>query len=503
VESQRAAAASTAAVYPATVRQKRCDTSTDYPRRFSASVYGISLATLLVLSFFVWRDGWTCLAGFRLADLLVLCFLAAVAEVMAVEFAEKVTVTAANLPILVAIMFLGPVPAMFVAAVAGLWGCWRESSPKIAAFNVAIYMLPAALGAALFQAAQRELGFSLEHLSAGLLLAGAAAGITYETLNMLATAVGASTAYGRSMRTYLQDELRPFLRSVALLTGLGLMIAALYTLAGIVAVVLLFAPLFASQYMFQLLVREKEHLERQKRLTDQYLEMNIGLAAAMIVLLDSKDQYTARHCAAVAMYCRDMAHMLGLPEPQVEALHLAGLLHDLGKVGTPDAVLGKAGSLNSDEWEFIREHPMKGAEVLSHLVTYREVADIVQFHHERLDGSGYPLGVKESEIPELAKILAVADCYHAMTSDRPYRRAMSSFEALKVLRGSAGLSLDARYVETLARILRDKDLAYREGTSTDFMGEYERGRLSLKLRGAMFKEEDLPRSRPQAREDPA
>jgi putative nucleotidyltransferase with HDIG domain len=206
----------------------------------------------------------------------------------------------------------------------------------------------------------------------------------------------------------------------------------------------------------------------------------------MIVLLDSKDQYTARHCAAVAMYCRDMAKALDLPESQVEAIHLAGLLHDLGKVGTPDAILGKAGTLDNDEWEFIREHPMKGAEVLSHLVAYRDVADIVQYHHERLDGSGYPLGARSAEIPELSKILAVADSYHAMTSDRPYRRAMSSFEALKVLRASAGTTLERNYVEILASILRDKDLAYRDGTSTDFMGEYERGRISLRLRGAMF-----------------
>jgi putative nucleotidyltransferase with HDIG domain len=280
------------------------------------------------------------------------------------------------------------------------------------------------------------------------------------------------------------------------------MVASLYAIAGIAAVVLLFVPLFASQYVFQLLVREKQHLSHQKKLTDQYLEMNIGLAAAMVVLLDSKDQYTARHSAAVAMYCRDMATALGLPESQIEALHLAGLLHDLGKVGTPDAILGKAGALEPAEWEFIREHPMKGAEVLSHLVAYRDVADIVQYHHERLDGTGYPLGVKNGEIPELSKILAVADSYHAMTSDRPYRHAMSSFEALKVLRASAGSTYERKYVETLAQILRDKDLAYRDGTSTDFMGEYERGRISLKLRGAAFENSaEQPLGRGQS--DPA
>ena len=98
-------------------------------------------------------------------------------------------------------------------------------------------------------------------------------------------------------------------------------------------------------------VREKEHVARQTELSDQYLEMNIGLAAAMVVLLDSKDEYTAQHSAAVAMYCRDMANVLQLPEEEAEALHLAGLLHDLGKVGVPDAVLRKANTLDEGEWE--------------------------------------------------------------------------------------------------------------------------------------------------------
>ena len=130
--------------------------------------------------------------------------------------------------------------------------------------------------------------------------------------------------YGRPIREFWREEMPPFLRSLAVLGLLGLVVAAVYATAGILAVALLFVPLFASQYMFKLLVREKEHVAKQKELSDQYLEMNIGLAVAMVVLLDSKDEYTAQHSAAVAMYCRDMAQALKLPEEEVEALHLAG-----------------------------------------------------------------------------------------------------------------------------------------------------------------------------------
>ena len=320
-------------------------------------------------------------------------------------------------------------------------------------------------------------------MTVGLLLAGAVAAVTFEATNLALLSLGMRVKYRRPFRAFWREEMPPFLRSLGVLLLLGLAIAALYAAAGIIAVALLFVPLFASQYMFKLLVREREHVARQTELSDQYLEMNIGLAAAMVVLLDSKDEYTAQHSAAVAMYCRDMATALGLPEEEAEALHFAGLLHDLGKVGVPDAVLRKANALDEGEWEFIRQHPEKGAEVLSHLAAYQEVADIVRFHHERLDGSGYPNGILADAIPELSKVLAVADSYHAMTSDRPYRGARSSFEALKELRLMSGTTLDATYVEALAKVLRDKDLAYRDGSSTDFMGEYERGRINLRLRG--------------------
>jgi putative nucleotidyltransferase with HDIG domain len=418
-----------------------------------------------------------------LRDALILLILAVIAEQMAVEVSERVTLTAGNLPIVLAIMFVGWPIGVVVGFAVGAWGSWRESSIAVASYNAANYGLSAFLASLAFTALRGFWGFPLDELSVELLVCGAAASAVFEVSNMLFSSVGMRVKYGRSIRSFWLHEMWPFLRSVAVLTLVALVVAAVYALAGVLAMGLLFIPLFASQYMFKLLVREKDHLAKQKELSDRYLEMNIGLAAAMVVLLDSKDEYTAQHSAAVAMYCRDMAAGLDLSEKESEALHLAGLLHDLGKVGTPDAVLGKTAKLTDEDWDFLHQHPEKGAEVLSHLANYQDVADIVRYHHERLDGSGYPRGVTAEQIPELSKILAVADSYHAMTSDRPYREAMSSFEAMNELRHIAGVTLDRRYVEILAQILRDKDLAYRDGTSTDFMVEYERGRINLRLRG--------------------
>jgi putative nucleotidyltransferase with HDIG domain len=463
-----------------------------------AVIAGVLAATCAIFAVAQSRSGSALPA--HVLDAAILALIAVVADEMAVEVRDRVTVTAGTLPILLAVMFLGQVPAMLVAAVVGLWGAWRESSRAIVVYNCSNLAVSAFVAAGLFALLRSQMPIAMGTVSLALLLAGAASGLAYEGVNNLFTSLGARVKYSLRLGTYWRDDMPSQLRSSVVVVGMGTAVAALYATAGITAVVVLFIPLFASQYMFKLLVRERAHVAKQQELTDKYLEMNLGLAVAMVVLLDSKDQYTADHSAAVAMYCRDMALSAGMGEAEAEEIHLAGLLHDLGKVGTPDAILRKDSSLDDDEWGYIQQHPEKGAEVLSHLAAYQNVADIVRYHHERLDGSGYPFGLTSESIPDASKMLAVADTYHAMTSDRPYRRALSSFEALKELRSMAGVALDARWVEILAGILRDKDLAYRDGSATDLMDEYERGRLNLRLRGeALADLSGLSRSR----QDPA
>ena len=141
--------------------------------------------------------------------------------------------------------------------------------------------------------------------------------------------------------------------------------------------------------------------------------------------LDAKDPYTAGHSQRVSDMALVVCHLMGLKENDIEKIHIAGHLHDIGKIGVPDAVLNKEGKLTDEEFAFIRKHPQIGADILNKSHQLRELSDIVLMHHERYDGKGYPNGAKGVEIPVGARILAICDSIDAMTSNRCYRKALS------------------------------------------------------------------------------
>ena len=173
------------------------------------------------------------------------------------------------------------------------------------------------------------------------------------------------------------------------------------------------------------------------------VEMVTSLAGA----IDAKDPYTKGHSTSVSRYAEALARAINLPEEEVQKIMLGGLLHDVGKIGIPETVLRKPGKLEPDEWEIMKQHPVIGAEkvlapneALSHLIP------IVKYHHEHIDGSGYPEGLKGDAIPLSARIVAVADTYHALISDRPYRKGLSVEKACEILQEGAGKMWDTDLV---------------------------------------------------------
>lgn len=411
---------------------------------------------------------------------LVLFTIAVIADELAVEFSPGVFVSVGNLPFLLAIVFLDPFSAALIAFCTAIVSSRKLQKSSIA-FNAVNYTLSTVVASTVVAALVPLLNIQIYAVSIELLLAALLASLTLIIMNFALGSIFIFLRDGVSLRTTWGSNFFNALPSEAIFIGISLMVVAVYAKAGVVAAVLFFIPIFASQHVYSLLVQQKELLAEQTKLSQDLMEMNIGLAGALIMLLDSKDHYTASHSAGVAMYCRDMAKMMGLSEDEQQIAHMAGLLHDLGKVGTPDSVLKKEGELTALEWEQIKQHPTTAAEVLSQLATHKEIADIIRHHQEHYDGSGYPYGKSGDEIPELSRMLSVADTYHALTSDRPYRKAKSPFEALIILRQVAGTQLDPKYVEVMAQVLKNEDLSYREGSKTDFLSEFRKGRPALKL----------------------
>jgi diguanylate cyclase (GGDEF)-like protein/putative nucleotidyltransferase with HDIG domain len=176
------------------------------------------------------------------------------------------------------------------------------------------------------------------------------------------------------------------------------------------------------------------------------------LANALALAVDAKDSYTRSHCQTVSQLCVVIATELGVDREQLARVRLAGLLHDVGKIGIPDSILQKPGALTDDEYEQMKSHSVLGAAILE-AADMRVEANWVRHHHERIDGAGYPAGLAGSDIPLESRIILVADAYEAMTSDRPYRMAPGQSYAIDELRRHSGTQFDADIVEALVRRL--------------------------------------------------
>ncbi|HOJ93114.1 MAG TPA: HD-GYP domain-containing protein, partial [Dictyoglomaceae bacterium] len=169
--------------------------------------------------------------------------------------------------------------------------------------------------------------------------------------------------------------------------------------------------------------------------------------------IDSKDNYTFKHCRDVSKYACTLGEVLELSQEDLEILKIAGELHDIGKIGIPSEILKKPGSLNEDEWKIIKEHPRLGFLILNQLPKMDRLLQAVLHHHERYDGKGYPSGLQGKDIPLLARILAVADAYSAMKSNRPYRKALSKKEILKELKTNMGKQFDPEIADKFIELL--------------------------------------------------
>jgi putative nucleotidyltransferase with HDIG domain len=231
---------------------------------------------------------------------------------------------------------------------------------------------------------------------------------------------------------------------------------------------LILVPALAAQRLW-IMYQVQRQLASDLGVANLRLERaNLSFATALITTLDARDRYTAGHSAAVAIYAQDIAERLELSPRTRRLAHLCGLVHDIGKIGLPAGLLEKPGALTLDERRSMQEHSAIGERILAKVDDYAEIATVVRHHHERFDGMGYPDGIAGEAIPLISRIIAVADAYNAMTSDRPYRDAMPTAIARSRLGESASTQFDPVIVEAFEQVLAGADESYRTARATEF-----------------------------------
>jgi putative nucleotidyltransferase with HDIG domain len=391
---------------------------------------------------------------------IVLAFGAVAAGVGVAQVRYRVEVSASFLVYILAGAFLGPASA-FVAAVISEVAATSVIRTRRQAF---LFNLVAAGFAALLAGTLIH-GFAPRVHTAGfyLFLAALALAMLELTWLIIAPLYIAFDGYSAvwSPRT-LVDHLPSAVITVAL-TVAG---AAIYVEVGVAGIAFALAAVFAFAYMSHLLDDSRQRAE-------QYVSLSWGVLAGLLRALDTRDGRAARHAAAVARFAGDMAAEVGMTPDEQELAHTAGLLHDIGHFALSDRVAERGRTLTDEDWTAIQRHPELGADMLRDLGMYGPVGEIVLAHHERIDGRGYPSGLTGEEIPEIAKIIAVAEVYDTLTASDTYRTRMSSFEALRELRRVAGTQLDADYVEVLAGLLSGEGVEYRHADAADFDSELD------------------------------
>jgi len=191
--------------------------------------------------------------------------------------------------------------------------------------------------------------------------------------------------------------------------------------------------------------RLREQQQRDKQLIREIIE-------SFAKVIDIKDSYTQGHSSRVAKYTKMLAEELGYDEDTVEKYYNIALMHDIGKIAIPDSVLNKPGKLTDEEYGIIKSHTQRGYDVLKSISLMPEIVVGAEAHHERPDGNGYPNGLKGDEIPRVAQIIAVADTFDAMYSDRPYRKRMNFDKAVSIIKDAAGTQLTSDVVDAFVRL---------------------------------------------------
>ncbi len=378
---------------------------------------------------------------------------------------ESITVQLGNLRLSVsfialalAMVLLGPAPAAAMGLTASLVDClWSRRRPLQFLTNLATFAFYPLVGG-LFARVLLSAGSAIAGPHFHALVVATVVCIVYAATNLLNFTLIAfhfRVTSGRTLAFQARNLLRPMIPSEAAALVLTAMVAATYASTNNSSVVLggLILAVGPFAMLVRALARSEQRADELAARSNQLAHLQVGVLATLLETLALRDGGTSRHSATVARLARALAKERSLSERDQDLAHTAGLLHDIGKFALPDRVL-HAGELSDEDWPLVRRHSQDGAALVGRLDGYGPVAEIILYHHERVDGTGYPAGLIGREIPLLARIVSVCETYDTLTGRDSYRRAMTPVEAFAELRRVAGRQLDADLVDSLIVMLQ-------------------------------------------------
>jgi len=336
------------------------------------------------------------------------------------------------------ILVYGPALAMLISAISAIIGeaLEKKTSWYKIIFNTSQYALSVGVAGLTYQYVGGVVGFQnfFKFAFPAILCA-----LTYCLVNSILVTIVISFAQDSRITTVWRVNIKEMIPSYLAEAPMGFIMAIVYVEVGIVGILLFFLPLLLARRSFELYTKMRK----------VYLDTIRALAAA----IDAKDPYTKGHSERVAETSVALAQELNLPGREIENIEYTALLHDIGKIGIADSILGKKGSLTSQEFDRIKEHTIMGANIIEPVDFLKNSYWAIYHHHEKYNGKGYPDGIKSEDIPILARIIAVADAYDAMGSDRPYRKKLSKDKILNELKDQSGKQFDPEIVKALISVL--------------------------------------------------
>lgn len=338
----------------------------------------------------------------------------------------------------VIILVYGPAIAIWIAFLGEILGelINRKTTWYKALFNASQYALSVGVAGLVYQFVGGVVG-SQDFLK--YVLPAALCAFIYCVINSILVAIVISFAQQVKLTMVWRINIKEMIPSYLSEAPIGFLMAIVYVEVGIIGILLFFLPLLLARRSFELYTKMRK----------VYLDTIRALAAA----IDAKDPYTKGHSERVAETSVALAQELNLSDRDIENIEYTALLHDIGKIGIADNILGKNSSLTNKEFDIIKEHTVMGARIIEQVDFLKNSYKAIYHHHEKYNGKGYPDGLKSEDIPLSARIIAVADAYDAMNSDRPYRKKLSHNKILRELKEQSGKQFDPEVVKVLVSVL--------------------------------------------------